>query len=94
MSARASQSSGNTGVLRRRLEDKAELKRKCELLLKIYEEDRVKSTRDATRRYKAAGRAALEAWLEYAAEPKPDPSDLLRSAGFGPEALDLEPSDQ
>ncbi|CDS42436.1 hypothetical protein EmuJ_001014550 [Echinococcus multilocularis] len=94
MSARASQSSGNIGALRRRLEAKAELKRKCELLLKIYEEDRVKSIKDATRRYKAAGRAALEAWLEYAAEPKPYPSDLLRSAGFSPEALDLEPSDQ
>lgn len=50
--------------------------------------------KDAIRKYKAAGRAALEAWLEYAAEPKPDPSDLLRSAGFRPEALDLEPLDQ
>ncbi|KAL5964813.1 hypothetical protein TSMEX_007524 [Taenia solium] len=81
-------------TLRRRLDDKAEIKRKYELLLKIYEEDRVSSIKDAIRRYKAAGRAALESWLEYAAEPKPDPSELLRSAGFSPEALDLEPPDQ
>ncbi|VDM32891.1 unnamed protein product [Hydatigera taeniaeformis] len=82
------------GNLRSRLDDKAEIKRKYELVLKIYEEDRVNTIRDATTRYKAAGRAALASWLDYMTEPRPDPADLLRSVGFNPEVLGLESQEQ
>ena len=67
------------------LEGKLEMKRKYELLLRMYEEvsvsaflyskmhwGRIESIKESTRRYKEAGRAALDTWLEYIPEPKPD----------------------
>uniref|UniRef100_A0A5K3EWQ4 DUF2384 domain-containing protein n=2 Tax=Mesocestoides corti TaxID=53468 RepID=A0A5K3EWQ4_MESCO len=81
-------------AMEQRIEDKRELKRKCELLLKIYEEGRIEEIKEVTNKYKIAGRKAIEAWLEYAAEPKPDPAVLLEHAGFDPSALGLERWDE
>ncbi|VDO13477.1 unnamed protein product, partial [Rodentolepis nana] len=75
------------------LEEKKEIKRKCDLLLKIYEEQRIEKLRYEMTKYKMAARAALYEWIDYSVEPRPDPAALLRSAGFEPEILDLEDAD-
>ncbi|VUZ57019.1 unnamed protein product [Hymenolepis diminuta] len=75
------------------LEEKREIKRKCELLLKIYDEGRIEKMKDAISKYKVAARAALVEWIEYADEPKPDPALLIQNAGFDPEILDLLTAD-
>lgn len=50
--------------------------------------------KEISERYKTAGRAALDDWLEYADEPKPEPAALLECAGFEPSMLGLEPTDK
>lgn len=45
------------------------------------------------RKYKVAALRALDEWIEYADEPKPDPAELIQSAGFNPEILDLQSMD-
>lgn len=88
----------------KRIDEKKELKRKCELLLKIYEEvceyyftsslltqGRIQTMKESIEKYKAAGRAALDDWLQYTDEPKPEPAEILVYAGFDPSSLGLDP---